>query len=75
MSAPDQNGWMPIETAPTEGVFLIAYADGMVRAGHFLDNSHTKWPWKGVRPLHGAERSGNPITHWQPLPKPPVPLP
>lgn len=63
--------WQPIETAPREGNFLIAYDNGNVVCGHYLDNSHTRIPFAGVRPLHGAERIGSKITHWMPLPPPP----
>lgn len=63
--------WQPIETAPRKGNFLIAYGDGTVVCGHYLDNSHTRWPFEGVRPLHGAEPVGVRMTHWMPLPTPP----
>lgn len=65
--------WMDIETAPMDGSeFMIAYCDGIIRAGRFLDNSHTRWPWKGVRPMYGAERAGSKITHWMPFPESPA---
>ena len=64
--------WQDIETAPKDGsIFLIAYDDGTVRTGHFLDNSQTRWPWSGFRPMYGTEVSGRKIAHWQPLPDPP----
>ena len=67
------DGWHPIETAPKDGTeFLIAYSDGTVRAGRYLDNSHTTRPWQGVRPMYGAESAGRKITHWRPLPSPPA---
>jgi hypothetical protein len=63
--------WQPIETAPKDGDFLIAMSDGEVRVGYFLDNSHTKFPYKGVRPRYGVDRVGVKPAYWGPLPPPP----
>jgi len=76
MSAPDANGWMPINSAPKmQVVILFAVTDvegGVVKnwkmgSGCYLIG-HDAWEWQG-RVLKDYEHQP---THWQPLPKPPV---
>lgn len=55
-------GWLPIETAPTEGGFLAANQKEVWAAWHF--NSEN---WHGRYGSRGA-------THWRALPKPPSSL-
>jgi len=71
MSAPDANGWMPIETAP-EGNCVMWVADGGDRGKGcaefgvvYVYPDHRSYRARG---FHGDWQ----ITHWQPLPKPPV---
>jgi len=42
-----------------------------VRVGYYLDNSQTTHPWQDVRSRYGAEKAGNKIVRWRPLPSPP----
>ena len=83
VSPPDNGGWMPIETAPKDGTWII------VRTGQIQDG---RWaPFSDrcfvVRHLGTTERLGIDIgwtlfpgmvcgtewlTHWQPLPSPPA---
>lgn len=66
--AAENDGWQPIETAPEEGVYIVANELGEVlpcRAdgyGRILTNlpGHADWTW------------GNDATHWRPLPDPPA---
>ncbi|QBQ49060.1 hypothetical protein [Brevundimonas naejangsanensis] len=53
-----------LTTCPKSEPFLIAYADGDVRMGHYLDNSRASVPWEGIRPLFGAERWDAKIIAW-----------
>lgn len=63
--------WQPIDTVPKDGSsFLIAYDDGTVRAGFYLNNTG-KWPFKGVRPHYGIEHWNTKVVAWMPLPRPP----
>lgn len=70
----DSNGWRPIETAPTDGTFVLLWpGNGWANhraptAGHrapSLMDGKSKW-WDD----EGQEISP---THWQPLPPPPEP--
>ena len=64
--------WQPIETAPKDGSdFIIAYNDGDVRVGHYLDNSKSQFPYAGFRPQYGVEKAGKKIVKWMPLPPKP----
>lgn len=53
-----------LTSCPRSEPFLIAYADGDVRMGHYLDNSKSSVPWEGIRPLFGAERWDAKIVAW-----------
>lgn len=64
MSAPDENGWMPIETAPKGKLVLLAFGHHPTTVGRF---EYGTW-------MHYfcETEGGDMPTHWQPLPKPPV---
>jgi len=79
MSAPDANGWMPIETAPKDGEFFLAVPAGERRRGKPWLQSIVHWEARVAdfieyhdedHPPH--KRDGIPFAHWQPLPNPPV---
>jgi len=62
--------WRPIETCPKDGSrFLVTTTQGLVHEAYYLDNTHTPWPWKGIKPASQkvAINLFKP-THWKPLP-------
>lgn len=74
-------GWLPIETAPRDGTFIILYCpeDG----SRWWASWQGGWSWFGSDE-YGLRREGhslgNPnvvtgwfVSHWQPLPAPPAP--
>lgn len=63
MSAPDENGWMLIETAPKE-TRIFVWGGGPLRFAY-------QDACGNLRGLHHRPLIGTP-THWQPLLKPPV---
>ncbi len=72
MSAPDENGWMPIESAPIVPGRKLGWVDGTVRFIYYGKTSHVPiYGWntcdEGAEDCELCEP-----THWQPLPKPPV---
>lgn len=94
MSAPDANGWLPIETAPKDGTPIIgAFFDIRWADSHRKHDIERVW-WQpefeafisscremvlapGYTFENGATRELHspviePVTHWIPLPKPPV---
>ena len=67
------SGWKPIETAPKEGLVLLAAEfDGpgnwRIKVGYRDDGPYSFWGWR----IFGA--SWKP-THWMPLPAPPKATP
>jgi hypothetical protein len=58
--------WQPIETAPKDGMFLVATPDGrqFVMSGEILERQRTA---KHPTPEHLRFN----VTHWRPLPAPP----
>lgn len=76
MAAPDEHGWLLIETAPKDGSKFLAFGS-YVYEGDSVPTTYIEiisysgdsgWPWS-----NGQERArGDVFTHWQPLPKPPV---
>lgn len=69
MSAPDANGWMPIETAPKDGTdVLVTSREPLTSsqpqiAGYFDDGWFSE---------HAPFTRIEGLTHWQPLPEPPT---
>jgi len=67
--------WQPIETAPKEKDILMwwtprtpnKYAEACV-IGRIMDREPSGW-WNGQR---GQMESMDRVTHWMPLPQPPV---
>lgn len=66
--------WMPIESAPKDGTRILIWIEHEPKLGHLPEYSHAAigawtnhnkggWTWMGIL--------GN-VTHWQPLPSPPV---
>lgn len=66
MSAPDANGWMPIETAPKDGADVLGWSRTF-RCPQTVSFDRKWGAWSSIPGRYGC----NP-THWQPLPKPPV---
>jgi len=69
MATPDEHGWLPIETAPKDGTWILIWCDFQIvgrwsDAGNRVKRGWTDDAW-GVNPIHH-------VTQWQPLPKPPV---
>jgi len=75
MTTPDENGWMPIASAPKDAEILVIHAGKSSVRG--CDNLMAVDFWH-VREKHGYDGFGHfnsrhyPATHWQPLPKLPV---
>lgn len=86
MSAPDANGWMPIETAPKDGTHFNAWCvdtvdeydeDTLIAKGvqeaYVCVAYQIKWLAGIVQfPWTGGLVQNRKFTHWQPLPKPPL---
>jgi len=70
---PDENGWMPIYTAPLTGTILIAT---LINGRWDVCEAHyVKWKDAWFAPTdYGDDEFSQPLhpSHWQPLPKPPV---
>lgn len=65
MSAPDANGWMPIETAPRDRPILTYRGAGFIAVAEYALAGGSLWcVTDGMNIVN--------VTHWQPLPKPPV---
>lgn len=81
MSEPDANGWMPIETAPKDGTYILGVPGGEYMEGVPWLPSVIHWEpladdWS-TGPIDEEDDrpkgwEGMPFEHWQPLPKPPV---
>jgi hypothetical protein len=67
--------WQPIETAPKDGTWILLWWGDRTVEGHWLDNSHTQFPWAGwkLRSMVVHNPAHKP-THWMPLPDPPAEL-
>ena len=76
---PEQVGWMPIETAPKDGSYLLVSNGHGVWVARFKSVYQSGWkppsPWQSMMLNHAhipsAKRNGSP-THWMPLPTPPI---
>jgi hypothetical protein len=73
---PDANGWMPIETAPKDGTYIL----GWMKSDYELTKIDIWW-WENHRnPIWTRWNSkshyteNDQPTHWMPLPKDPVNL-
>lgn len=83
MGEPDAHGWMPIESAPTDGTEFLAYDP--VAKKYDVCTAEILPPYYRVRfsvnvtqcdGTYGPSRDDfhdTRATRWQPLPKPPVP--
>lgn len=78
---PDANGWLSIASAPRDGTpVLVCAMDDEVRvvgeAYHREREPGPGWWWAGMdwgdNHAETLEASGFIVTHWQPLPPPPV---
>jgi len=76
-----RKGWMPIETAPTDGTVVDLFALGLrIVNAAWVEENPAIWPspncvmsgWK-QKGDHGPYRclSAEVITHWMPIPPPP----
>lgn len=79
----DENGWLPIETAPKDDTPVLVWADAEGWRGQFarVCASYHRGMWRVYGPILGEPdgdgRSRQWLgevspTHWQPLPNPPV---
>ncbi|WP_408015527.1 DUF551 domain-containing protein [Rhodovarius lipocyclicus] len=63
---PDNNGWLPIESAPRDGTFVLLW-DRVVGLLHgWWDGKHWVHSWDSE--IIPGQRD---LTHWRPLPTPP----
>jgi hypothetical protein len=70
--------WKPIETAPKDGQRIMAFMPS--RAGFFARQDMVPVAWSGWgggtwESLSGGHIAEDELSHWQPLPEPPKPLP
>ena len=71
-------GWQPIETAPTDGEYVLVSNGRGVWVARFKDEYQSGWrpacPWQSMMLNHdhipSTKRKGHP-THWMPLPDAP----
>ena len=72
VSAPDNNGWQPIETAPRDGTPILSCVEGDPEP---VIAWWDKWEygcyWKTLNEYYAMDRGRIP-THWMPLPQPPA---
>ena len=79
MSAPDANGWQPIETAPKDGTSFLAWNGEYANIATYVDAADDDKGFR-VEAFYVGENGGSmgwvavwpEFTHFQPLPKPPV---
>lgn len=66
------NQWQPIETAPdNQGIdILIKSSDSPTYQRRATNVCRVNGKWYGVQPA--AEKHGEYVTHWMPLPEPPI---
>lgn len=69
MTTPDENGWMPIETAPRDGTFVLVTTRQHV-AGMVMAQWDSRMPYPAFVDEGGD--SAFDAAYWQPLPPPPV---
>ena len=65
--------WREIASAPKDGTtILLAYSDGGVVEGRYIDNTSKGYPWAGfiARSMY-PQKPGVHVTHWMPLPPAP----
>lgn len=59
--------WHPIETAPTDGTWVLANVDDVIIEAHYYDGE-----WRPAKcSSHGCgccAESNSPPTHWMPIP-------
>ena len=65
-------GWRSMDSAPKdeETVFQGLFDNDEVIACRYLDNSKTRFPWAGYRPMYGADTPGRKLIAWQPMATP-----
>lgn len=73
----DNNGWQPIETAPTDGENILLLFGEVCTQGFFERGLFERGRWRPIRlPSHGcgccADKDPEP-EFWMPLPAPPNP--
>jgi hypothetical protein len=75
------DGWMPIETLPAEGLYLLASNAGpehsVHHAGHFFEVWSARSYHAAINPNSTPAqrtllREAQLVTHWRPLPAPPA---
>jgi hypothetical protein len=71
---PEPQGWQSIETAPRDGTQILIWIVGIEprpRIAYWADRG-MEYGWFGLQSQHLL---GVPVTHWMPLPVPPVASP
>jgi hypothetical protein len=61
--------WWPIETAPKDGTAILVHIKNNIFDVVCYSPKHPRFVWK---PQNGDAWSSTIVTHWMPLPKPPV---
>lgn len=67
--SPD-SGWQPIATAPEDGTSVIVSNGTSVGEAKYHEDAG--WYWAGSDPTDYWDGAAYQITHWQPLPAPPI---
>ncbi len=65
----DDDGWMPIESAPRDGSDFLAFDGDFIEVCKFVDGK-LLLSWSGD-PFSTSSNIDCDATHWQPLPAPP----
>lgn len=68
--APD--GWLPIETAPMDGTYVLIGEDHRESCGEaYYSGEEHRWYWANTQPGDYPDPHQPFPTHWQPMPAPP----
>ena len=71
LEAEQNNGWLPIASAPKDADVILLYLDGSGVQPGYWDEDRGRWLACETHGLTGGGWHADP-THWMPLPDPPV---
>lgn len=68
---PSTNEWMPIGTAPTDGIAILGYMRATERLWVIIPAIFEDGKWLEVDYFNNSIRNILNLTHWMPIPDPP----